>query len=61
MPTSVMNSNHIDGIAADVEVGQDNQIVAIAYARKIVGPVGGVGYMKYKSIVHVDLGKPREF
>jgi len=60
---SVINSNHIDGIAGDVKVGSAKQPDAAAIALGMFGPLGGIGFMKYKSkgFVHVDFGRPRKW
>jgi uncharacterized protein YcbK (DUF882 family) len=51
---AVNNSNHIDGIAADVKVGDENVSVALGIAKEMFWGVG-----KYSNRVHVDFGEAR--
>lgn len=46
------------GIAADVGVSE-RQGVAAQIALTLFGKIGGVGYKKYTSFVHVDIGRVR--
>jgi uncharacterized protein YcbK (DUF882 family) len=59
LPGAVKNSNHMAGIAADVGVGVDNKEMAKDIALLLFGNIGGVGYKKYNTFVHVDIGQVR--